>query len=127
MASNALERAVIEAARAYGHDDTTVVTHNALIDALTALERWEATQPPEVMELGWHELAEGDELRSVKNGQFYPVRRTLAILGGKVEITLQGVPKAITRPTEAEPTAWVRRGTTGVAVDTITHVFSSGG
>lgn len=123
LPSNALERAVIAAARSYSRGEISGEKFN---NAVRALEAWEATQLPEVMEIGWHELAEGDALRSAKNGRFYEVTNVLKVKAG-YEIKLNGVPNKISRPTPAEPTAWVQRGTTGTAVDTLTHVFSSGG
>lgn len=123
MASNALERAVIEAARRWAADPSQ---DDRLTDAVLRLEAWERTQDPTVVEIGWHEVAEGDQLKSIKNGKFYPVTGSLKVKDGYA-ISVQGAPKPIVRPTAAEPTATVRRGPTGSAVDTFTHVFSSGG
>jgi len=128
MAANELERAVIEAARAFvqaaGYEGEA-----ALVEAVTALDAWQATQDPTVVERGWHEVAEGDELRG-NNGQFYPVIRTLKVQRGKYEVIVRvdGTPTQLIRPGphDKNPTAWVRRGAAGAAVDIITHVFASG-
>lgn len=81
----------------------------------------------EEQEISWSHLTEGDQLKSVKNGRFYPVRKVQAIMGGKVKIELD-IPgsKPIERPTAAEPKAWVKRGQTGEAVDMFVQVFASG-
>jgi hypothetical protein len=129
MATNQYERAVIEAARVlaregyYDHDAA-----RAVIEASNALDAYHAQLEPKVSERGWHEVAEGDHLKSVKNQKFYPVVKVLKVRKG-YEITLK-MPTGeltITRPTAAEPSATVRRGGTGDAVDLLTHVFSSGG
>jgi hypothetical protein len=126
MASNALERAVIEAAKVFvqaaGYEGEA-----SLVEAIADLEAHERTQDPTVAERGWHEVTEGDHLRSIKNGKFYPVVGILKVQRGKYQVVLlvAGQRQMVTRPTDAEPTAWVKRGPTGEAVDTITHVFSS--
>ena len=128
MAGNALERAVVEAARALVAEQRQETYLECRLElAVGAYEAWLATQDPQILELGWHEVAEGDHVRSAKNGRYYPVTSVLKIRGGKWELTLAGVPNKITRPNAAEPTATVRRGPTGSAVDTLLHVFSSGG
>ncbi len=78
-------------------------------------------------EIEWGLVVEGDLLKSVKNSKFYPVRRTLAISGGKVKIQLDiaGAPE-IVRPNEKEPRAIVKRGEVGRAVDVFVSIFSSG-
>lgn len=82
------------------------------------------TEPEEIE---WAHLAEGDQLKSVKNGKFYLVRRVQAIAGGKVKIELAiAGSKPIERPTPAEPKAWVIRGKTGEAVHMFVQVFTSG-
>lgn len=75
----------------------------------------------------WHQLAEGDELRSVKTGNFYPVTRVLKRAAGyQITVTMpDGSHQQIIRPTPAEPRAVVRRGPTGQTVDLFVHVFSS--
>jgi hypothetical protein len=132
MAGNALERAVIENARdactdLVRHGLVNQGTLDGIVSAVQALEAHERTQDPTVTERGWHEVTEGDHLRSVKNGNFYPVVGILKVQRGKYQVVLlvAGKRQMITRPTPAEPTAWVKRGATGEAVDTITHVFSS--
>lgn len=128
MATNQYERAVIEAARSavYDEDGSPMLR---LFEAVKALDAYHAKLEPKVTERGWHEVAEGDHLKSVKNGKFYPVVRVLKVQRGKYEITIDagGKQTTITRPTAAEPMAIVRRGETGDAVDLLTHVFSSGG
>lgn len=120
-----LERAVIEAAR--------TVLRNAGDEPLIALQRamdaLDAAGAPGEREIAWSLVAEGDELRSPVNGQFYKITRTQKMLDGKVQITvsLGTAPKTITRPTEKEPTATIRRGLTGQAIDTFVCVLSSGG
>lgn len=131
MAANELERAVLAAARAVAAIQVPGFTaeaeaKNVLRRAVAELEAWGATQDPTIQEIGWHELTEGDELRSVRNGRYYPVTKVLKVRNG-YEISLAGIPKAIIRPTKNEPTATIRRGPTGQAVDTLIHVFSSGG
>jgi hypothetical protein len=128
MATNDLERAVIEAARAFvqaaGYEGEA-----ALVETVTALDAHLATQDPTVVERRWHEVAEGDELRG-NDGKFYPVIRTLKVQRGRYEVIVQvgGQSKQLTRPgpDKKNPTAWVRRGPAGHAVDALTHVFSSG-
>lgn len=130
--TNSLERAVIEAARSHvkalesGQGPTG---QRALVDAVCALQVHERAQEPAVKAIAWHEVTEGDQLRSAKNGRFYPVLKTLRVRGGKFEITidLAGTSKAIVRPTAEEPDATVRRGLAGSAVDVFVNVFSSGG
>lgn len=124
MASNALERAVIAAARRWANGLPSSGHGQALIQAVQRLEAWERQQDPIVTEVGWHELAEGDLLRSAKSGRFFAVTKTLKVKAG-YSIEVQGAPKPFIRPTPAEPTAWIKRGPTGSAVDTLTHVFSS--
>lgn len=133
MTTNPLERAVIEAARSWRHATPATIDHvnRDLIEAVDALEAWEATQDPEVREIGWHEVAEGDLLKSVKTGKFYPVLGVLKVRQGYL-ITIQVTPgaggtKQVTRPTEEERTAFVKRGQAGEAVDMFVNVFSSGG
>jgi len=126
MTANPLERAVIEAARKAVYDNTPgwlVALHRAV----QALEAWEATQDPEVREVGWHEVAEGDQLKSVRNGKFYPVRSTQKNKDGHRIVIALGAEstRAITRPTAEEPTAFVKRGAVGAAVDVFVNVFSS--
>jgi len=120
-----LERAVIEAARAYVRSDPYNMiasesdpTPVALARALDTLDADGTT------EIEWHELAEGDQLKSVKNGRFYEVTGVVALKDGH-HITLSGIPKPIVRPTPAEPRAIVKRGATGRAVDLF--ILSSGG
>jgi hypothetical protein len=131
MATNQYERAVIEAARSWcEHVETDGLQglYGPLMDALEALDAYHAAAEPKVTERGWHEVAEGDHLKSVRNQKFYPVVKVLKVRKG-YEITLK-MPTGeltITRPTAAEPSATVRRGGTGDAVDLLTHVFSSGG
>jgi len=130
MAENALERAVLVAARAWAKSvqaDRAEGFHGPLAEAVDRYEAWLATQDPTVSELGWHEVAAGDEVRSRKNGRWYAVRSVLRVAGGKTRLELVGVPKPIERPSDAEPTATVRRGPDGQAVDTLLNVFSSSG
>lgn len=125
MATNELERAVIDAAREAIYDDSKLID---LYKAVRALDAFHAQQAPQVTERGWHEVCEGDELMSVKNGQFYPVVKTLKVRKGhEITIKLNGAEKTIVRPIDTEPSATVRRGATGDAMDLLTSVFSSGG
>lgn len=131
MAANRLERAVIAAARSLvaadpynifaSKSDTTVTS---LLDAIEALDAADLPQ-----EMGWHQVAAGDSVKSLKNGKFYAVISVIALADGRRQLTLDlaGSPRAIVRPTDAEPTAIVRRGPDGVAVDTFVNVFASGG
>lgn len=134
MASNALERAVIEAARRLVHTRRAGTSGyglelQELEGAVATLEVHERTQDPAVIERGWHEVTEADQLRG-KDGSFYPVIRTRKMQRGKYQVVVRvaGKPMTLTRPgpEDANPTAWVRRGPAGHAVDTITHVFASG-
>lgn len=128
MTINPLERAVIAAARSFSRDRVPHLEER-LHEAIGALEAWEATQDPEVREVGWHEVAEGDQLRSAKNGKFYPVLRVDSIRGGKKKITIQAGRDwtTVERPSPTEPSAFVKRGQAGAAVDMFVNVFSSGG
>ncbi len=133
MIANPYERAVIEAARAMRREvfetgeEPKPETVLAMWSAIDDLAAHEASLAPGVKEgIGWHEVAEGDELRGA-NGKFYPVVRTLKVRRGLYEIVVQlpTGPKVLTRPTEKDPAATVRRGATGQAVDQFVHVFSS--
>lgn len=75
--------------------------------------------------IAWSLLAEGDQLKSLKNGKFYEVERAMKMADG-VHIRLAGIAREIVRPTPAEPRATVRRGPTGKAVDVWVEVLSSG-
>ncbi len=90
-----------------------------------AAHRAYLADPPDI---AWHEVAEGDELRSAKNGKYYPVTGVIALQGDHTQITidLAGSLKAIVRPTAEEPRAIVRRGATGRAIGTFVNVFTSG-
>ena len=134
MTANPLERAVIEAARRYRLESSDPQwidspTARSLVEAVAALEAWEETQDPEVCEVGWHEVAEGDQLKSVRNGKFYPVLRVQSVPGGGRRITIRAGEKPISvdRPSPAEPSAFVKRGAVGAAVDVFVNVFTSGG
>jgi hypothetical protein len=83
---------------------------------------------PEAEQIEWSALAEGDRLKSVANGKFYEVLKTVRMSDG-VHITLDlgGKPKTVIRPTPIEPKATVQRGPTGKAVDVWIEVLSSGG
>lgn len=128
-AVNRYERAIVEAARTVvdsgpaDPDGAPFPEWHVLVAAVEALDA--AALPREVE---WHEVAEGDQLRSANNGRFYPVIGVIALNGGGRQITidLAGSPKAIVRPTEKEPRATVRRGDSGRAVDTFVNVFTSG-
>jgi hypothetical protein len=120
---NNLERAVIAAARRWANGIPSSGHGQELIQAV---KRYEASLTPGEQEIGWHELAEGDQLKSRKNGRFYPVTHVLKVTKG-YEITLAGLERRIMRPTKEEPSAIVKRGQAGQAVDTLVHVFSSGG
>lgn len=126
MTTNELERAVIMAARRFREASTTVDLEQASLDLRLAVQAYEASLTPGESEISWHQLAEGDQLKSRKNGRYYPVTSVLKTRKG-YEITLAGISNKIIRPTKEEPMATVRRGATGQAVDTLVHVFSSGG
>lgn len=128
MAANELERAVIAAARILAREGC--FDHDAareVIEATQRLEAYEAGQDPTVAERGWHEVVAGDEVKSIKTSRFYRVLGTLKLAGGSYRITLQTGDKqtSVTRPTEAEPTATVRRGPDGKAADLLTTVIVS--
>lgn len=122
---NSLERAVIEAARAWRHsfDQRDI---DRLLDTIDALDAYERSQEPRVLTVPWRQVVAGDELKSVKTGRFYPVTATQALTRGQVRLTIDGK-QEITRPTKEEPEATVRRGPDGQAVDVFVNVFSSGG
>lgn len=125
---NSLERAVIETARTHvkalrsGQGPTG---QQALISAVLALETADLPQ-----EIGWHLVAEGDEIRSAKNGHFYPVVGVVALAGEpaawRIKIQTGTTQSVITRPSEKEPMAHVRRGQVGRVVDVFVNVLSSG-
>ncbi len=118
-----LERAVIEAARALRKTQMSAEA-SALFKAVDALD---AGQDPEVREVGWHEVTEGDQLRSAKTGLFWEVIGVDRLIQGRrIVIRRGGNTAMITRPTEAEPMAFVKRGATGKAVDVFVEVFASG-
>jgi hypothetical protein len=122
---NEHERAVIEAARKWREQESTIPLRNA-VDALTEHEA--STAAAGVTEIPWREVAAGDQLRA-RSGKFYPVSAVLAIAGAKARVTVQlpDGPKQLMRPTEVEPRAVVKRGQDGKAVDMFVNVFSSGG
>jgi hypothetical protein len=128
MATDPLERAVIEAARQLYHEgpeddwakNSVILAMGKLIEAEESRERG--------TEIEWHELAEGDQLRSAKTGLFWEVIAVQKIKDGyQIGIRKDDKRALITRPTEAEPTAWVKRGPTGQIVDSFVTVWSSGG
>lgn len=124
-----LERAVIEAARALVRDAHDVVTGDVTVTNLQrAVAALDAADLPQ--EIGWHEVVEGDEVQSPKNKKFYPVIGTVALTGDpggwRIKLQTGSTETVITRPTVAEPTAFVRRGRTGKAVDVIVNVMYSG-
>lgn len=122
---NELEKAVIEAARKAVHEYFAGTLQGTQL--AQAVEAWEKAQDPEVQEVGWHEVCEGDRLKSMKTGLFYEVEYVITLRDGKSrQIKLADIEKRITRPTEAEPTAFVKRGAAGKAVDIFVDVFSSG-
>ena len=125
-----LEHAVIEAAKAWRAADTYpppgyIVA--ALMSAVTTLNDYERSQAAAGISEGvaWNTIAVGDQVKG-KTG-FYPVTDALALAASKVRLTInvRGDHKVITRPTEAEPTATVKRGPDGTAVQTFVNVFSS--
>lgn len=129
MTLNPLERAVIEAARSLVRSVPELGTELFMPSAAPLVAAVKALDAPrEVQEIGWHEIAEGDELRSAKNGRLYPVLSVLKLAGRRYRITLRTGKKrtSIERPTPEEPTAHVRRGPAGRAVETFVHVFTSG-
>lgn len=127
--TNALERAVIEAARSLVHSNpyNIITSDRAAMDLGAAIRALDAADGPQ--EIGWHEVAAGDRIKSINNGKFYEVIGVIALERGRRQITidLAGSLKAIVRPSEKEPRAIVRRGPDGRAVQTFVNVFSSGG
>lgn len=127
---NALERAVIEAARACA----TWVNSNTLAAAVLALEEHERAQAAAgLIEIPWAQVTEGDRVQG-KSGALYPVVATkrewkMGKPTGKFVITIEMlIPgrREIVRPSEAQPEAVVKRGNAGAAVDVFVHVFESG-
>jgi hypothetical protein len=129
---NNYQRAVIGAARSWCRNAPEHMLHPidiVLRDAVKALEAHEKAQSEAgIIEVGWHEVAAGDELRG-KSGTLYPVVGVQAITGSKwqIRIKMPNGEHSITRPTEKEPRAAVRRGPDGAAVDMFVNVFTSGG
>jgi hypothetical protein len=128
---NSLERAVIEAARALVQADRRAEVPPAGTEELKlhrAVQDLDAADLPQ--EIGWHEVAEGDEIRSAKNGRFYPVVGVVALAGQpaawRIKIQTGTTQSVITRPSEKEPMAHVRRGQVGRVVDVFVSVLSSG-
>lgn len=124
---NAYERAVIEAARRYLRNTESDVD---LIGATFRLEEYERAQAVAGIAEGvdWHTVAAGDQIQG-KSGTFYPVLHVQAITGGKVRLivkTAQGE-RPLLRPSDSQPTATVKRGPDGCAVQQFVNVFSSGG
>jgi hypothetical protein len=125
---NSLERAVIETARTHVkalRSGQGPSGQQALISAVLALETADLPQ-----EIGWHLVAEGDEIRSANNGRFYLVVGVVALAGEpaawRIKIQTGTTQSVITRPSEKEPMAHVRRGQVGRAVDVFVSVLSSG-
>lgn len=119
------ERAVIDAAIAYGYKgDTSVDYHNTLIDAIDALEAERTTAEPDVSERTWAEVVEGDEIFSARTGKWYEVTEAREQPGGRRAVHVKGLPK-ILKPKGADPVR-VRRGPTGDAVDVVNSIMISG-
>lgn len=130
MTDNAVERAVLAAAREWRSAGwpNEADSDEKLIKAIQAYEAWLAAQDPALVERGWHEVAAGDLLLSQATGKTYPVLSSLKVKGGyKIKVQLPTGPKDIVRPNDKEPTAHVQRGQDGSAVDLLAHVFSSSG
>lgn len=130
MTDNAVERAVLAAAREWHREGLphSGSTEDALEAAIGRYETWLAAQDPALVERGWHEVAAGDLLLSQATGKTYPVLSSLKVKGGyKIKVQLPTGPKDIVRPNDKEPTAHVQRGQDGSAVDLLAHVFSSSG
>lgn len=136
---NALERAVIEAARRFVQADRDAEVPPAgtqelrVHEAIGALEKHELAQAAAgLTEVPWAQVAEGDQVQG-KSGALYPVVATkrewkLGKPTGKFVITIdmaQGR-REIVRPSEAQPEAIVKRGDAGAVVDVFVNVFSSG-
>jgi len=132
---NDFERAVIKAARdlVRSEDGDLREWIEPLRSHVLALEEHkQAMAATGISEVGWHLVTEGDELKG-KSGAFFRVVATkrewkMGRPTGNFLITvkLPSGDKVLTRPTESEPMATVRRGDTGTAVDNIVHVFTSG-
>jgi hypothetical protein len=126
---NALERAVIEAARAW-HDSVQCRRAEGffppLAEALDALKEHEKAMAAGIREIDWSLVAVGDEVQG-KSGTFYPVLRAVKV-GDKyvIQIRMLNGDYTITRPSESQPMATVRRGQDGRAVDVFVDVLSSG-
>lgn len=124
---NDLERAVIEAARRFTNGLPSGGHGQAVINAVKRLEGHERSQAATGVSEGvaWNTIAIGDRVKG-KTG-FYPVTDVLALAAGRTRLTIdvRGDRKVITRPTETEPTATVKRGPDGTAVQAFVDVFSS--
>jgi len=122
-----LERAVVEAARRFTNSLPTGGHGQAVINAVLRLEEYERSQAAAGISEGvaWNTIAVGDQVKG-RTG-FYPVTDVLALAAGKARLTIdvRGDHKVITRPTATEPTATVKRGPDGTAVQAFVDVFSS--
>lgn len=128
---NEFERAVIEAARTWrtAREEHRMPRATELLDALAALDEHERAQREAGISEGvaWRTVAVGDAVRG-KSGTFFKVEKVQAIAGGKTLLTLRlpSGPHQITRPSESELTATVKRGPDGRAVQEFVNVFTSG-
>lgn len=75
----------------------------------------------------WYQVVAGDQLRSARDGKYYPVTAATKLANGyQIQIDTGSKKLVIQRPTDEEPHAVVKRGPDGRAVDSFVHVFSSG-
>lgn len=133
MATDPFETAVIDAAVSLVQADRMaeappagtpeLQVHRAVAALLEHRERL-----GQVTEVEWSTVAEGDFVRA-KTGSMWKVKNSLRMQDGTYSITLEldGKTSTVNRPSKEAPTALVRRGPAGRAVESFAHVFASGG
>lgn len=128
MATDPFEMAVIDAAISWAREERNeLLPEDRLNNAVAALLE-HRKQLGEVTEVEWCTVAIGDSVRA-KTGTMWEVKSSLRMQDGTYSLTLAHGEKTstVSRPSKDAPTAWVRRGADGRAVDSFVHVFASGG
>jgi hypothetical protein len=108
------EQRVIQAAQAYWLDADAADSHNALMEAVQALDAERKAGVEQ--EIRWDQVVESDQIYSARTRKWYPVISSgPSKKEGRVRIQATGLPESITPP--AAGMVRVKRGPTGQAVD----------
>jgi hypothetical protein len=114
------ELKVIEAAKAYWRNADAADSHNALMDAVEALEADRKNGPE--MPVTWFQVVESDQIWSDKTKKWYEVISSVPV-GDRMRIQAKGLPKTINPLASAD--VRVRRGATGQTMDMWNVVWSA--